>query len=120
MISASSAFVVWFTTPSSSPVDGIGDDLVLIRLSADQCAIKRFDSLGFRKGRMQRAGDIKRDVVAADRRGVGVKERPSANMAMVVVPPPMSMQVTPRRRSSSVVAASALASGAGMRLETAR
>ena len=46
---------------------------MLVRLSADHCAIKRFDSLGFRKGRLQRAGDIEGDVMAADRHGVGVE-----------------------------------------------
>ena len=47
---------------------------MLVRLGDDQCAIKRFDSLGFRKWRLQRLRDVEGDVVAADRHGVGVDE----------------------------------------------
>ena len=47
---------------------GVGEDIVLIRLRFQHCAIKRFDSLGFFKWRAQRMHNIHPDMFAADAR----------------------------------------------------
>ena len=47
---------------------------MFVRLGRDQCAIKRFDSLGFREWRLQRPGDVEGDVLRSDRHHVGADE----------------------------------------------
>ena len=45
----------------------IRERFVFVRLGRHQCAIKRFDSLGFHEWRLQRFGDVECDVLRADR-----------------------------------------------------